>query len=212
MHNNSLALFLPESKLRYYSHVETGYSGLTVMTVVRKDFSSDFSCCTLEDVPMLSSKGESTSRKSLLSNVLRLFEIFRTSLIEAGGENLCVPWQELGEDVLCDQTVYAAFAHFLVNEYVIEPGSKNAGQPLSCTAVLKYLKGLVNLAANRFRATGSDKAKNFFTCLDQHSSTPDWVWFKGLKAKVQRLTFVRANAAGDEQDLSESEWRYVGCH
>ena len=63
-----------------------------------------------------------------------------------------------------------------------------------------YLGGLINLAADKFKANGSAAAKLFFTCVDENSTTEYAKWLRGLKKNVTREVVKRASTEGDVID------------
>eukprot|EP00873_Tetraselmis_striata_P036644 jgi/Tetstr1/456908/TSEL_043578.t1 len=62
----------------------------------------------------------------------------------------------------------------------------------------------MNMAANKYKAIGTNGSKLFFTCLDINSTTSEAKWWKGLRANIKRLLFQRARDAGDQLDNSET--------
>ena len=70
----------------------------------------------------------------------------------------------------------AGFAKYLYDEYVIEEGSRNEGRFLALGSQLDYVGALVNLAAARFKATGSAELREFFTMLDPKSNSDSAVY------------------------------------
>ena len=147
----------------------------------------------------LSEKGSSASWSRQKKNFLRIFEVFRRSSVEAAAA-YTAEFTELPASIVCAQQVYARLANFLLHHYVIETG-ENKGHPLACSNVVNTVSGLINIAADKFRATGSDAIKLFFTCLDKDASTADAVWLRGLKKNMNKFGFEKAK--GEKMDNSD---------
>ena len=74
-----------------------------------------------------------------------------------------------------------------------------------CLAVgtqLDYFGAALNAAAARFKATGSDRVKIFFTCLDTKASTDEAQWLQKLRDKMVATGFKRAQESGEKVDHS----------
>eukprot|EP00966_Prymnesium_polylepis_P333908 7389315-Prymnesium_polylepis.1 len=67
---------------------------------------------------------------------------------------------------------------------------------------MDYLGLLLNLASDRWKVTGSDSVKLFFTCLETNSTTESAVWLRKMKAKMIRICFASAKESGEEMDKS----------
>ena len=119
----------------------------------------------------MASAGGSSSWRAQQANVLRLFEVFRTSR-DAVHALFPLPWDDMDERVLCERDVYARFATFLAEEYIIETG-QYAGTYLSGASACNYLASLMNQTANRFKAGGNAETKLFFTCHDSGAGTDE---------------------------------------
>jgi hypothetical protein len=113
----------------------------------------------------LCATGNSSSWNAAKTNVLRILNLFIAQDDELDGD-----WDSLPEDVLCAKQFYERLAYFLLHEYKIPGGAKNAGLPLDGDTPMTYLNVAVNQAANKFRAAGTDATKGFFNCLDQKST------------------------------------------
>ena len=98
----------------------------------------------------LDAHGSSTSWSSQRKNHLRIFERFRTSSPEVTAL-YPTEWEQLDEAILCpiklDDCVYARFAKYLLDTYLIEAPHKNAGQHLGYAVMIKVLSGMLNHAA-----------------------------------------------------------------
>jgi hypothetical protein len=146
----------------------------------------------------LCATGNSSSWNAAKTNVLRILNLFIAQDDELDGD-----WDSLPEDVLCAKQFYERLAYFLLHEYKIPGGAKNAGLPLDGDTPMTYLNVAVNQAANKFRAAGTDATKGFFNCLDQKSTSQEAIWLRGLRANMKRAIFERAALAGAEMDKSE---------
>lgn len=132
-------------------------------------------------------------------NVLRIFELWRE---ENGGRNLLPrPFAELHEDEVCRTEVFDKFAEYLASTYVIESG-RNKGEHLALGPATNYLRSMMNMVSDKFKATGSYKTKNFLTCLDVNARTESALWFGALCRKMKRHIYQRTMVAGDEMDQS----------
>lgn len=155
-------------------------------------------CVQRLSMAALCATGNSSSWNAAKTNVLRILNLFIAQDDELDGD-----WDSLPEDVLCAKQFYERLAYFLLHEYKIPGGSKNAGLPLDGDTPMTYLNVAVNQAANKFRAAGTDATKGFFNCLDQKSTSQEAIWLRGLRANMKRAIFERAALAGAEMDKSE---------
>ena len=139
-------------------------------------------------------KGQSDSIVQQRTNVRRIFNKFRSWQSVAGKYQ--VEFDALAEGVVCSKELHEEFATYLVNEdgtgYVQETGQW-AGLPLSLGSVEDYLGCLLNLAAQRFKATGQADTKLFFTCLDRNSTTDSARW---LRCASSRRTSSPSSSSG----------------
>jgi hypothetical protein len=149
----------------------------------------------------MASDGQSGSIVKSRANADRIFELYQRSSDE---RRALYPgaWRELDETTLCDKDVYAGLAQFLVHEYKIAEGDRNAGQRLGCDGVLGIIGALISKAAAKFKATGTDATKLFFTCNSPKETTDAAVWLQGLKRNIRRETMNRARESGAELDES----------
>ena len=147
----------------------------------------------------LSSKGSSDSWEKGKLNVARIVDKF------VKDDPLCAgrAWASLPEEMVCGEQFYERLAYFLVNVYIIE-SAKNDGQPLACDTVLNYMTQSIQQASARFKAGGTPATQLFLLCTDYRSASDPSKWWRGLKTKIQRLTFTRQRAAGAPVDNSES--------
>ena len=67
---------------------------------------------------------------------------------------------------------------------------------------MNTLSAMINVAKNTFKAAGSAETKQFFTLLEERSSSVSALWFRGIKATIKRTTFQRAMNGGEEMDKS----------
>ena len=111
------------------------------------------------------------------------------------------PFAELHEDEVCRTEVFDKFAEYLASTYVIESG-RNKGEHLALGPATNYLRSMMNMVSDKFKATGSYKTKNFLTCLDVNARTESALWFGALCRKMKRHIYQRTMVAGDEMDQS----------
>ena len=143
----------------------------------------------------------SDSWLSTQRNVERIFnDKFRTSSTERA-QKYPAAWSELSERQVCCFSLYDDFAKFIAFEYKIEKGEYN-GNFLSAGSVLDYLGCLIQIAANKHRASGTPETKLFFTCQDLNSTTDSARWLRGLRNQLQRDLFQRAMDNGEKMDKS----------
>mmetsp|Transcript_37311 Transcript_37311/g.91841 ORF Transcript_37311/g.91841 Transcript_37311/m.91841 type:complete len:136 (+) Transcript_37311:201-608(+) len=128
-------------------------------------------------VQAMPSAGGSQSWVQQGNNVLNIFNKFRTSSDELK-EKYPAPFMELPEAVVCGQEIYSLFAGYLLNHYKIGGGA-SSGNALSHDSAVNYLHILLNKGASKFKVTGTDTSKLFFTCLDPKASTESAKWFQG---------------------------------
>jgi hypothetical protein len=153
----------------------------------------------------LSAKGSSMSWTAAKKNVVRIFDIFiqqDEELLAAAG---IVTWEQLDEATLCAPAVYERFTYFLLYTFKIEQGNANQGDPQDGSTVRNRIGTAINLACDKFKATGSSDTKRFVDCLDTNSTSEHAKWLRGLKANIMRETFERDKAAGKQMDNSESK-------
>ena len=150
----------------------------------------------------LSGRGTSKSSVSLRTRSKGIFEEWRSASTEATA-HCPAEWDKLPATILCACAVYNMFAHFVAKDYLIKDGV-GVGKHLALKTALGYLCCLVNLASDKFKATGDARVQVFFTCLDARASTrtPEAVWFRGLKINIVRICFQRARDDGEELDKS----------
>ena len=109
----------------------------------------------------LSSTGDSSSTKRMLSDAKKMFENFRNHSA-ALKELYPQPFDALGADILCDAKVYSQLANYMLNEY-----KKADGSLLDDTTIMPYLRALLRAAKDKFKPGGGDDVQMFFTCLDR---------------------------------------------
>ena len=151
-------------------------------------------------VEPMPSTGGSLSWVQQGKNVLNIFDKFRTS-DPALKTKYPHPFMELPEDVVCDQEIYSLFATYLLDLYKIE-GGPSSGNGLMHDSALNYLHILINKGASRFKVTGTDASKLFYTCLDPKASTESAKWLQGMKAQMLRKWFGRTKMSSDCHDNS----------
>lgn len=149
----------------------------------------------------LSSEGSSANWNAYKSKVLTCFnENFRPHLAESG--EVIPPFDELAEGVLCDQKIHEQFAHYLANLHVIAQGNVNAGDHLAPGTSLEYLSTLINMARVKF-VTGKDclqRSRDFMTCLNYKSATPDCTWLLGLRRNIRAIAMERIRKGEQKAD------------
>ena len=141
-------------------------------------------------MPTLLLEGESVSRKRHRKNVKRIVRLFLVF-----DKELAPRWSKLSEAVLCSSAFYQRLAHWLIFEYKIPAGTKNAGHPLSCPSIIKYMRTTIHLAATKFNGRASAKT----------AAIPAARWIHKLKDKIVRLTLKRYRDTGELTDNSASE-------
>ena len=159
-------------------------------------------------MPVLAAGGQSASWSAANKNVLNIVNQFISQddqgLVCADDLHQGNHWELQSEGALCARPFYERLAYFLLYTYKSPVGTKNAGKELDGEDTAKnYLGIALNQAANKFRANGTPDSKQFFTCLDQKSSSLDAIWLRGLRANMKREVFDRASRTGAEMDKSE---------
>ena len=109
-------------------------------------------------------------------------------------------WELLSAEQLCRMPVWDGFAKYLM-EYISQSARSDDGF-LAVGTQLDYFGAALNAAAARFKATGSDRVKIFFTCLDTKASTDEAVWLQRLRDKMVATGFKRAQESGEQVDHS----------
>ena len=110
-------------------------------------------------------------------------------------------FEEMPQSILSNTEVYALFASYLTREYKQE-GGRNSGDFLAYDSVLGYFGSIMNQAKDKFKATGTDKARLFFTCVDSDANTEAALWYKGLMKTLKRELFERSKVEGEVMDQS----------
>ena len=152
-----------------------------------------------EDLPV--GQAHSHSWLGAQKNVVRIFDSKFRASSPARQQAYPLAWDAMSEAQICNPKLYEDFVRYIKDEYVIE-GGRNNGEKLSVHSVMNYLGCLIQVAANRFKATGSDSSKLFFTCQDPSASTESAQWLRALKTSVQRDLFERAFTSGEQIDKS----------
>ena len=144
-------------------------------------------------------------KKSLVS-----FTILTTHSLTASskyGQGSSTEFMDLPERLHCSQELYESLQKWLLEEYIIEDGSKNAGQRLNCNVVMQAISSLINQAATKHKISSNDGTKLFFTCLDPKSTTESALWLQCLRTTTIKESFQRNLAAGSTtQDNSAPPW------
>lgn len=115
-------------------------------------------------------------------------------------------WDQLPEATLCSKDVYERFAYFMLHVHL--NGTHASGLPklgVDASTCGNYLGIIIHLAQDKFKANGSAEAKQFFSCLDKLSSSPEAIWLRKLKSNVTREHIDRAMISGTPLDKSASE-------
>lgn len=148
------------------------------------------------------SKGDSKSWSDGKANVLRIFNLFR---VKDGIEEA---FAAMPEAQLIRHGLWERFAEFMLNEYEVEDGKTplrhDEPKRLACSVVINYLRIMLNLVADKWKAIGSNAAKLFCTCLDPHATTEAAKWLGGIKKKIIRICFERDKINGELTDKSET--------
>lgn len=127
-------------------------------------------------------------------SVKKHFDTFAaTDASELGG----IKWDALSEETLCSKDVYERFAYFLMQ---VHPNGLKLG--LDGSTAGNYIGIVINLAQDKFKATGSAESRLFFSCLDKQSSSPDAIWLRKLKSNIMREHIERAKLTGTPLDKS----------
>ena len=92
---------------------------------------------------------------------------------------------------VCRPIVFETFGLWLAAEQEYAPGT-----------AIGYFNALLHNASNRFKGTGDDSIRMFFTCTDSKSSTSEAEWLRKLRNKVWGICFRRMDAAGEDPDHS----------
>ena len=95
------------------------------------------------------SRGQSVSMSNTRKASLKAFELFRTC-DPAITAMLPRPWGDLTAEELCTMDVWARFATYLHDTH-----KKDNGEYLATGTVIDYLGAALNMASDRFKATGS---------------------------------------------------------
>ena len=146
----------------------------------------------------LSSKGASVATANSKNNILNILNQFVEQDAECSGK-----WSSQSEELLCSAPFYERFSYFLLYKYVKPAGVRGAGEPLDGDTPKVYLNLAVNLAADKFKGTGTEATKNFFRCLDKGSQCAEALWLRGQRVNMTRHVFLRAKTTGKEMDMSE---------
>ena len=125
------------------------------------------------------------SHANTQSRALDLFELFRTSS-EKWLALVPLPWDRARAESICRFIVIDGFQVFLTEEYMIS-GGKHDGQYLKLGTILDYLGAFICQCSDRWKATGDDALKMFFTCKDTRTNTESAHWYRKLKARVVRV-------------------------
>jgi len=144
--------------------------------------------------------GKSASHSNTKNRARTLFDEFRASTPSRAASIL--PWAEQSAETLLVMGVFAGYAEFLTNEFVIQEGDRNEGCFLAVGTILDYLGAILNLAADRFKHIRDDAAKLFLTCLDKNANTEPAIWLRKMKAQIVRVCFERVMRSGEEIDKS----------
>ena len=102
---------------------------------------------------------------------------------------------------MCDRTVWKRFAQYITYDYVIAEGNQNSGKHLSLDVLVSTLRKLIHKAKAQHE-TKSVANRQFFTCVDQYSSSDDAKWLSGLVHNMRRKSWERSLANGDPIDQS----------
>ena len=148
-----------------------------------------------------SSVGMSKSHANTHRRALDLFDQ-HIQLNEKRRAALPQKWSQFTAAQLCRADVWSGFGEFLSEEHIIAESDRGGGHHLAIGTQLDYLGAALNQAAAKFKATGDDATKLFFTCLDPKASTEAACWLRQLKGKMVRTAMQRAKDNGEELDKS----------
>ena len=121
-------------------------------------------------------------------------------------------WELLSAEQLCRMPVWDGFAKYLM-EYISQSARSEDGF-LAVGTQLDYFGAALNAAAARFKATGSDRVKIFFTCLDTKASTDEAQWLQKLRDKMVTSGFKRTHTLREgkhpESSGEKAQKQHVG--
>jgi hypothetical protein len=147
----------------------------------------------------LSSTGFSDSWVAQKGAAIKVFDEFRVSTPELQAL-YTKSFDKLPEEIVCRPVVYGQVFHYMLNVYHAK--NKKDDDYLEVSTVVQYMSGLLNHAADRFKATGSDASKLFFTCLEPKANTESARWWVGMKKNAHRLGYKRSKDRGAPIDKS----------
>lgn len=110
---------------------------------------------------------------------------------------------DLADDTVCTIEFFAAYARFLMDDYVIAAGHKNAGERLAPANVINIVNDSLQRAKGLFELAGSDVSKKFLADAYRVGS-PVHAWIRDLKEKIRQELFDRMMEAGESIDKSET--------
>ena len=121
-------------------------------------------------------------------------------------------WDQLSEATLCSKEIYKRFVFYLLNTYRIETG-EHKGSLLKCGTVCNLFNASIQRASEKFNISSAAAAtQRFFMCLEKGAGSAAGKWKLGVKANIERITFERAKAAGEQLDGSAGVWpRLAPC-
>ena len=149
----------------------------------------------------IGSHGVSESWLNQKANVVRIFDLFRNGNVTYG-QVAPVPLVQLSDVQARNRTLWESLATYLVREYKIDRG-EHRGKPLKFTNVLNYLRSAMRTVEKNLQANASAALREFFSCLDQNSTSSDAVWWRGVKKNILRETFEQYKNSGEPIDGSE---------
>ena len=150
---------------------------------------------------VIGAQGASVSWTGQKKNVVRIFNLFIEQDAELSTRDE-KKWEALPEEALCNRDIYERFAYYMLNVY--EPDPRKGDDHLDGSSTRNYLGIAIHLAADKFKAVGTDATKRFFDCLDTNSTSESAKWLRGVKANIERAHCERFDAAGKKLDKSES--------
>ena len=134
--------------------------------------------------PVIRGEGTTADYLRQKASVKSIFDTFAKTDDSALNE---VCWDALPEETLCSKPVYERFSYYLM--HVHPNGTDSKGNPrhgLDGSTATKYLGIMVNLAADKFKASGNiGDTKQFFSCLDKMSTSPEALWLRKLKSNPE---------------------------
>ncbi|KAK3277777.1 hypothetical protein CYMTET_14239 [Cymbomonas tetramitiformis] len=111
-------------------------------------------------------------------------------------------FDDIPKEIFCAPKIHEESADYMVTEYIIPEGTRNAGDHLQPKTITCYMGIVMNSACNKFKPENPDTHR-FFGCLDEGSTSDEARWWRNLKKHtVTRPIFERSKASGEKMDFS----------